>query len=133
MFDESDPHFLRVRELALSLPEADMKVSHGRPAFFTKKVFAYFGSSVKGPPGTGGSGYIEHPTSIVILTDAEDAAVLAEDSRAYRPAYLGASGWFGIDLDTLDPSSQDGWDEVAEWLDSSYRLTAPARLLRHLD
>jgi hypothetical protein len=43
MFDHDDPYLGRVRELAQALPGADMKVSHGRPAFFTKKVFAYYG------------------------------------------------------------------------------------------
>ena len=40
-FDDGDPVLARVRELALALPDAGEKVSHGRPAFFTTKVFAY--------------------------------------------------------------------------------------------
>lgn len=133
MYDDGDRHFRRVRELALALPEADMKVSHGRPAFFTRKVFAYYGGSVKGPPGTGGEGYVEHPTCILVLPEEEDASFLEQDPRAFRPAYLGAYGWYGIDLDGLDPGSEKGWDEVSEWLQSSYRLTAPARLARKMD
>lgn len=35
MFDETDPLLARVRGIALALPEAGEKVSHGRPAFFT--------------------------------------------------------------------------------------------------
>ena len=47
MFDDDDPLLARVRELAFDLPEAAEKVSHGRPCFFTKKVFCYYGGSLK--------------------------------------------------------------------------------------
>ena len=53
---------------------------------------------------------------------------LVDDPRTFVPAYLGPSGWLGIDLD----DSTD-WVEVAELLDSSYRATAPARLVAALD
>ena len=36
----------------------------------------------------------------------------------FVPAYLGPSGWLGIDLD----DSTD-WTEMAELLDAAYRLT----------
>jgi hypothetical protein len=133
MYDDGDRHFQRVRALALALPEARMKVSHGRPAFYTQKVFAYYGGSVKGPAGTGGAGYVEHPRCVMVLPEEEDVGFLQQDPRAFRPAYLGAHGWYGIDLDGLDPQDDAGWDEVSEWLQSSFRLTAPARLARALD
>jgi hypothetical protein len=47
MFDEADPVLDRLRALALAFPDAAEKVSHGHPAFFTTKVFAYYGGSVK--------------------------------------------------------------------------------------
>ena len=40
MFDEADPLLARVRDLALALPEAAEKVTHGRPTFFTTKVLS---------------------------------------------------------------------------------------------
>lgn len=145
MYDDGDPHFQRVRTLALALPEAQMKVSHGRPAFFTQKVFAYYGTSVKdagGPLPPGGvrsedwNGYLQYPRALVIRPDHSDVVVLEQDPRAFRPAYLGASGWFALDLSALDPAASQGaedWAEVAEWIDASYRLTAPARCVRALD
>ena len=45
LFDDDDPLLARVRGIALALPEAVEKVSHGRPAFFTRKIFAYYGGS----------------------------------------------------------------------------------------
>lgn len=47
MFDRDDPLLASVRDLALAFPGADEKVSHGRPAFFTTKVFCYYGGSHK--------------------------------------------------------------------------------------
>lgn len=155
MYDAGDPHFQRLRTLVLALPETQMKVSHGRPAFFTQKVFAYYGSSVKGsdsgspqaaadgsrlPPGgirtEDWHSYLQFPRALVIRAEGSDADVLAQDPRAFRPAYLGASGWFALDLSDLDPAAEgedEGWAEVAEWLETSYRLTAPARLMSVLD
>lgn len=149
MYDDGDLHFQRVRTLALDLPEAQMKVSHGRPAFFTTTVFAYYGTSVKAaaaggdtplPPGGRRSGdwegYLQYPRALVIKPEGSDLDFLEQDPRAFRPAYLGASGWFAIDLSALDPGADDddeGWAEVAEWLEASYRLTAPARCVRALD
>ena len=123
MFDDDDPLLARVRELALALPGSDEKISHGHPAFFTTKVFAYYGGSIK----VSGQ-YEQHGTSLVVQPDEEEARALLQDPRCYRPAYLGASGWVGLDLD-------DGtdWDEVAELLEISYRRTAGTRLVARLD
>lgn len=123
MFDDDDPVLRRVRELAGTLPGSDEKVSHGRPAFFTTKVFAYYGGSLK----VDGE-WVQHPQSILVQPDPEDRHALLDDERVYVPAYLGPSGWIGIDLD-----HRTGWDEVAELLDASYRQTAPAKLVRELD
>ncbi|MEO1057267.1 MAG: MmcQ/YjbR family DNA-binding protein [Actinomycetota bacterium] len=123
MFDDDDPILARVREIARALPRSDEKVSHGRPAFFTKKVFAYYGGSLK----IDGE-WVQHPHSIVILPDPEDRSALLEDERVYVPAYLGPSGWIGVDLDDAGD-----WGEVAELLDASFRLTAPAAAVAELD
>lgn len=123
MFDEDDPVLRRVREIALALPGADEKVSHGHPAFFTTKVFAYYGGSLKVD-----GAWEQHERSLVVLPDDEEARALLEEARCYRPAYLGPSGWVGVDLD-------DGtdWDEVAELVEGSYRITAGARRVAELD
>lgn len=133
MFDDDDPALARVRAIALSLPAAAMKVSHGRPAFFTApkgKVFAYFGGSVK----VDGE-WIAHDRCILVLLDAAEREALVDDPRAFVPAYLGASGWLGLDLP--DPAGDDGWDdgwdEVSELVDASYRRTASRKLVAALD
>jgi len=123
MFDDDDPYLARVREAALGLPDSAEKVSHGRPAFFTKKVFAYYGGSVKVD-----GDWVQHPHSIIVVPDPAEREALLQDDRAFVPAYLGPSGWIGVDLEDISD-----WTEVVELLDSSYRLTAPKRSIATLD
>lgn len=123
MFDDDDPFLARVRELAIALPEADEKVSHGRPAFFTKKVFCIYGGALK----IDGE-WVQHPQAVLVQVTEDERHALVQDAQAFVPAYWGPSGWIGLDLDdTTD------WDEVAELLEESFRLTAPKRAITALD
>lgn len=124
MFDQNDPLLARIRRVALELPGAHEKVSHGRPTFFTKKVFAYYGGSVRRSAGE----WVQHPQSVLVLLDSDERAALLNDRRTFIPAYLGPSGWLGVDL---TPASD--FVEIAELIESSYRGTAPARLVNRLD
>ena len=109
----------RVRSLALGLPEAEEKLSHGSPGFFVRggKFFAYFS-------------YNHHHDGIAGLlvkaSGVEEQAMLIErdPDRYYRPAYLGPSGWIGIRLDTGDVD----WAHIDDWLTRSWRASAPKRL-----
>lgn len=123
MFDEADPFLGRLRALALAFPDAAEKISHGHPAFFTTKVFAYYGGSEK----TGGR-YQQHEQSLLVLIDHGERTALLEEDRCYIPAYFGARGWIGLDL-----TDDTDWDEITELLDASYRYTAGARRVAVLD
>jgi predicted DNA-binding protein (MmcQ/YjbR family) len=123
MFDDDDPYLARVREIAATFPASAEKISHGHPAFYTVKVFAYYGGSLK----VGGE-WTQHPQSLVVQPDPGDRRALIEEERTYIPAYLGPSGWIGVDLD-----DDTDWAEIAELLDASYRLTAPKRCITQLD
>lgn len=123
MFDDTDPFLHRVRGVSLALPGAQEKISHGHPALFTTKVFAYYGGSIKVD-----GAYEQHAQSLVVLPDPEEARALLEEERCYPPAYLASSGWVGVDLD----DSTD-WGEVAELIEASYRNTAGKRLIAQLD
>lgn len=127
MFDDADPVLARVRELALGFPEAAEKISHGRPNFHTKKVFAIYGGGTKG-------GHNSFNHSLIIKPDADELPGLKADARFFEPAYLAPSGWMGLDLAAAltDPDAVD-WAEVAELLDMSYRNTATMTLIRRLD
>ena len=123
MFDDDDPLLERVRAIASALPEGAEKVSHGRPAFFTQKVFCYFGGSQRIDDE-----WVAHDAAIMIRPDPADEPALRQDQRFWVPAYLGPSGWLGIDLD-----DETDWQEITELIDASYRVTAPRRLVRELD
>lgn len=123
MFDDADPLLGRVRALALALPDAAEKISHGHPAFYTTKVFAYYGGSIK-VDGV----YRQHEHSVVVLLDPDEREAQLEGGRGYVPAYLGPAGWVGVDLD-----GGTDWDEIGELLDASYRRTAGPRRVARLD
>ena len=62
------------------------------------------------------------------MPDEEEARALADDERFFTPAYWGPYGWVGLDL-----SGMVDWDEVAELVETSYRETAPKKLIAELD
>ncbi len=124
MYDENDPILARIRTIALDFPKAAEKVAHGRPTFFTVKVFAYYGGSIKGDHS---SGALEH--ALLFLPEEQDHRALLDDGRFLAPAYLGPSGWLALDLAAGAPD----WEEVRELVDASYRRTAPRRLVAELD
>ena len=123
MFDDTDPVLARLRQIALGFPDAAEKISHGHPAFYTTKVFAYYGGSIKVD-----GRYERHEHSVLVLAEPQDRPALVEDPRCYVPAYLGPSGWIGLDLDR-----NTDWAEVNELVDDSYRLTAGKRRVARLD
>ena len=109
----------KLRELALALPEAAEKRSHGAPGFFVRggKFFAYFSHDH------------HHDGVMALLVKAsgveEQAQLIENDPELYfRPAYFGPAGWIGIrlDRDTLD------WLHIESWLARSWRASAPKRL-----
>ena len=125
MFHADDPLLARVRGIALALPEAIEKISHGRPTFCAPKMFAVYGGSRKNPDGP----MIRYPHALLVKVDDSERTALQQDDRFFHPAYLGPFGWLGLDFDAAEVD----WDEVGELIDASFRLQAPARLVRRLD
>src|SRR3954451_8822134 len=124
MFRDDDPGLGELREIALNLPDAHEKVSHGRPGFFVTKMFAMYGGSSK---ETGEM--VAVPACVMVKVDESDRAALRQDERFFYPAYLGVAGWLGLDFTaaTVD------WSEVRELVDASYRLVAPTKSVAQLD
>lgn len=129
MFDDADPLLVRLREICLSFPDAAEKISHGRPNWYTTKVFAIYGGSVKGDH--------DDPTlrrALLFLPDPDEVRALEQDERFLVPAYLGVGGWRALPLDR--PERDGGavdWNEVAELVESSYRQLAGVRRVARLD
>jgi phosphoribosylglycinamide formyltransferase 1 len=125
----SNPAWLlaRVRELALALPEAWEQVSFGSAGFRageskSGKYFAYFSERPHG---------FDRVALLVKVSGPEEMASLIEDQPEvyFKPAFYGTSGWIGMVLDRKDID----WDDVAAWLQRSWRSVAPKRLTRFMD
>lgn len=127
MFRDDDFGLAEVRKIALRYPEAFEKVSWGRPVFCAPKIFVMYGGSVKGD--TKGE-YIQYPHSILVKVDESDRKALEQDKRFFYPAYMGPSGWLGLDLTARKKTN---WDEVGELVDASFRMVAPKKLVKLLD
>lgn len=56
---------------------------------------------------------------------AQAMFVAADPQRFFVPPYVGPRGWIGLRLD-IDPVD---WDQVADVVLESYRMTAPKKLL----
>jgi len=67
------------------------------------------------------------PYSMLVKVDDSDHRALEQDSRFYYPAYMGPSGWLGLDLTAAEVDC----DEVL--VDASYRLVAPKKLIKEPD
>jgi len=109
----------RLRKICMALPGAEEKLSHSEPTWFAKRVFVMLsnhhhddrlGFWCAAPPG------------------AQEALVSSEPKRFFRPPYVGGKGWLGVYLDV-----PQGWDEIAELIEESYRMIAPKKLVAELD
>ena len=108
----------QLRRICLVLPEATEQGGVGDPTFKVReKIFAmrhgFDGRPslwCKAPPGVQG----------LLVGSASE--------RFFVPPYVGQHGWVGIRLD-----AEIDWDEVADLVRESYRMTAPKRLIALLD
>lgn len=98
MFDDGDPVLARVRAIALGLPEATEKISHGRPTFCAPKMFAVYGGSRKNTSGP----MTRYDHALLVKVDDSERPALQQDRRFFFPAYLGPFGWLGLDFDAAD-------------------------------
>jgi hypothetical protein len=105
----------RLRAICLALPEAVEKETWDIPTFrIREKIFAMVHDRdgridvwCKAPPG------------------AQAVLVMAAPDRFFRPPYVGHKGWIGFWLDAAPD-----WEEVADLIGRSYRMTAPKQLLK---
>lgn len=124
MFRDDDPGLADLREIALGFPESYEKVSHGRPGFFVAKMFAMYGGSTKES-----GDMLTVPHCVMVKVDESERSALQQDERFFYPAYLGPSGWLGLDF----AKAKVDWAEVRELVDASYRLVAGKKQLKLLD
>jgi hypothetical protein len=102
----------RVRKIALALPDASEKLSHGEPAFFVRgKLFATIDNNHHG------SGHV----AVVCNAPpgAQESLVEGDPTYFFRPPYVGGKGWLGIRIDRGLP-----WPVVGDLLKQAHATTA---------
>lgn len=115
---DASPMLARIREIALLLPEAEERPSHGQPTFFVAdKQFAQVRENHHGD----GLNVVCVRTS---GTDEQAMLIDAAPQTYTKPAYLGPSGWVAMTLDG-DPD----WALIEDRVARSWELAAPRRLL----
>jgi predicted DNA-binding protein (MmcQ/YjbR family) len=113
----------RVEEIVGRLPETervDVEAWGGEPTFrVAGKNFVFAGLD-----GT-------RITLKLKLSLDEAAAVVATDPQVVAASYgLGRSGWVTVTLRARTSAAR--WQEVEEWIRTSYTLVAPKRLARSI-
>jgi predicted DNA-binding protein (MmcQ/YjbR family) len=108
----------QLRAICLAFPESSEQGGVGNPSFKVRdKIFA-MQHGVNGRP----SMWCKAPAG------AQEVLVESNPDRFFVPPYVGHHGWVGAWLDVeLD------WDEIADLVEESYRMTAPKRLRVLLD
>lgn len=109
----------RLEAIVAGLPEAervDVAEWDGHPTFRVRgKNFVFSNDTA---------------TSLSLkLTKEEAIAVVATDGDVHEAGYgLGRHGWIALDLPARPSAAR--WDEVTEWIRTSYTLVAPKKLAR---
>jgi predicted DNA-binding protein (MmcQ/YjbR family) len=113
----------RIGAVALSFPEAervDVEAWGDHPTFRVRGKNFVFASD-------------DGRNLSVKLDKEEAAAVVASDPRVEPAGYgLGRHGWVAVTLPERKPTKGE-WQELEEWIETSYRLVAPKTLVRTLD
>jgi predicted DNA-binding protein (MmcQ/YjbR family) len=111
----------RLRQICLALPGATERLSHGEPTWFIrdKKSFVTFANH-----------HHDDRVAFWCATPAglQTSMVGSDPARFFVPPYVGHRGWLGVYLDVpVD------WLEVADIVETAYRMIAPRRLIADLD
>lgn len=110
----------RVRRLAMALPDAWEKASHGEPTFWVgKSMFASFADAAN-HHGAG-----RHAVWCKATHVTQELLMARDPARYFRPPYVGPSGWVGIYLDR-----RPDWADVQERLRHAHALAAAPRARR---
>jgi hypothetical protein len=107
----------RLRAICLAFPEAVEAGGVGDPSFKVRgKIFAMQ------------HGHEGRPSAWFKAMDGvQELLVGSAPGRFFRPPYVGHHGWVGAWLDV-----EQDWDELADLVEESFRMTAPKRVVAQL-
>ena len=102
----------RARKIALALPDATEKLSHGEPAFFVRgRMFMTVDNNHHG------SGHVA--LWLNAPPGAQDSLVGADPKHFFVPPYVGKGGWLGVRLD-----SGLAWPVIADLVAQAHGTSA---------
>ncbi len=119
-----DDPVVRLRGIALALPEASERVSHGEACFFagsraSSRQFVSLDDHHHG---------VDHLSFWCPAAPGVQEELIAADPEHYfRPPYVGHRGWLGVTLDN-DPD----WDEIAGIVRDAFCQVATRKLIAQL-
>lgn len=120
--DPDDATLEKLRAICLPYPECAETGGVGSPSFKVRdKIFA-MRHPMRLPSGDRPSLWLKAQKGL------QAALVGSAPDRFAVPPYIGHRGWVAIFLD-----GACDWDELADLVDESYRMTAPKRLVKLLD
>ena len=105
-----------VRRIALALPDATERTSHGAPTFFIrdKHTFVMFMNDHHGDGRC--AVWIAAPAG------AQEVLMLADPETFFRPPYVGHRGWLGVRLDR-----RPDWNAVAALIEDAHAVVAESK------
>ena len=122
VYGPGDALLARLREVCLAFPEAVEAGGVGAPSFKVRdKIFA-MRHPMRLPSGDRPSVWCKARPGL------QGALSQAAPERFAVPPYVGHRGWIAAYLD-----GDVDWDELADLIEESYRMTAPKRLAAQLD
>jgi hypothetical protein len=108
----------RIREICLTLPETNERLSHGAPTFFVRGKRAFL-MVLTNHHGDG-----RFAVWCAAAEGMQGLLVEADPERFFVPPYVGHRGWLGVRLDRgLD------WNEITGIAEDAYAEVAPAKLV----
>ncbi|HEY1387136.1 MAG TPA: MmcQ/YjbR family DNA-binding protein [Ktedonobacterales bacterium] len=117
---DDDAALEKLRAICLALPEASEEGGVGNPTFKVRgKIFA-----MRHPQDGRMSVWLKAPPG------AQGALIHTSPQVFFVPPYVGHHGWVGA---WLDLGFDLDWEQLAELLEDSYRMTAPKRLVAQID
>jgi predicted DNA-binding protein (MmcQ/YjbR family) len=108
----------RLRVICLRFPQAVETGGVGSPSFKVREKIFAMQHPMDGRPSL----WFKAPRGMQGVLDG------AAPERFFVPPYVGHHGWIGRWLDVAPD-----WEELADLVGDSYRMTAPRRLIRVLD